>query len=79
MDSIYTKDYENSKIAEILKEYSAKKYGRKREFVDAEIEARLGASVQEDKLPEATAVAPADQAAITTTPSEPAAAATPSA
>jgi len=42
MNAIYTKDYQNKKIASILKEYSAKKYGRKREFVDAEITARLG-------------------------------------
>jgi hypothetical protein len=34
-------DYKNERIAEILKEYSAKKYGRKRKFVDAEITARL--------------------------------------
>ncbi len=32
----------NQKVANVLKEYSRMKYGRKREFVDAEIEARLG-------------------------------------
>lgn len=42
MDTIWTKDYQNKKVAEILKEYSSKKYWRKREFVDAEITARLG-------------------------------------
>lgn len=42
MNAIYTKDYQNKKISSILKEYCAKKYGRKREFVDAEISARLG-------------------------------------
>jgi hypothetical protein len=41
MNSIYSKDYQNKKIVPILKEYSAKKYGRKREFVDAEMTARL--------------------------------------
>jgi len=41
MNSIYTMDYRNKKIPDILKEYSAKKYGRKRKFVDAEITARL--------------------------------------
>lgn len=41
MNAIYTQDYRNKKIAEVLKEYSAKKYGRKREFVDAEISTRL--------------------------------------
>jgi hypothetical protein len=41
MNAIYTQDYRNKKIAAVLKEYSSKKYGRKREFVDAEISARL--------------------------------------
>lgn len=41
LNAIYTQDYRNKKIAAILKEYSAKKYGRKREFVDAEISVRL--------------------------------------
>jgi UDP-galactopyranose mutase len=40
-------DYKNDKIAKILKEYSAKKYGRKRKFVDAEITARLGLDLEE--------------------------------
>lgn len=42
MNTLWTQDYKSKKIAEVLKEYSAKKYGRKREFVDAEIQARLG-------------------------------------
>ncbi len=42
MNMLYSKDYRNKKVAAILKEYSAKKYGRKREFIDAEISARLG-------------------------------------
>jgi hypothetical protein len=41
MNAIYTKDYKNEKIVPILKEYSAKKYGRDRRFVDAEMAARL--------------------------------------
>jgi hypothetical protein len=41
MNAIYTMDYENERIVDILKEYSSKKYGRKRKFVDAEISARL--------------------------------------
>ena len=36
----------------ILKEYSAKKYGRRREFVDAETRARLWLSIEEDDLPD---------------------------
>jgi hypothetical protein len=54
MNSIYTSDYKNKKIAHILKEYCAKKYGRKREFVDAEITARLGIGIDEENLPEQT-------------------------
>ena len=42
IDSIWSQDYKNTKVGEILREYSAKKYGRKREFVEAEISARLG-------------------------------------
>jgi hypothetical protein len=52
MNSIYTKDYQNKKIVPILKEYSAKKYGRRREFVDAETRARLGLGIDEATLPE---------------------------
>lgn len=51
MNSIYTQDYQNKKIVPILKEYSAKKYGRRREFVDAEVKARLGISIDEEELP----------------------------
>jgi hypothetical protein len=54
MNMIYSKDYQNKKIVPILKEYSAKKHWRKREFVDAEIQARLGMWVDETKLPENT-------------------------
>ena len=52
MNSIYTKDYENKKIIPVLQEYSAIKYGRKREFVDAETKARLGMDIEEEALPE---------------------------
>ncbi len=52
MNTIYTKDYQNKKIVPILKEYSAKKYGRKREFVDAEMSARLWINTDETSLPE---------------------------
>jgi hypothetical protein len=41
MNTIWTQDYQNKKVAPILKEYSSKKYWRKREFVDAEITARM--------------------------------------
>lgn len=60
MNTIFTKDYQNKKIVPILKEYSAKKYGRKREFVDAEMEARLGINTDETQLPDATAIPPSE-------------------
>ncbi|MDD3262893.1 MAG: hypothetical protein PHR61_03520 [Candidatus Absconditabacteria bacterium] len=59
MNAIYTKDYQNPKIVPILKEYSAKKYGRKREFVDAEMAARLGVS-EESQVPAEEAQVPAE-------------------
>lgn len=49
MDSIYTTEYRSKKVGAILKEYSAKKYGRKKEFVDAEIAARLGIIEDEEE------------------------------
>lgn len=51
MNSIYTKDYQNKKIVPLLQEYSAKKYGRAREFVDAEISTRLGVGADIESLP----------------------------
>ena len=54
MNSIYTQDYQNKKIVPILKEYSAKKYWRRREFVDAETRARLWLWIDENDLPESS-------------------------
>lgn len=42
LETIWDPSGENEKIAEIVKKYSRLKHGRKREFVDQEIEARLG-------------------------------------
>lgn len=53
MNTIWTQDYQNKKAADILREYSAKKYGRKKEFVEAETKARLGIL---DELPPETPV-----------------------
>jgi hypothetical protein len=39
--TLWDSNYKNPKIAQIIKEYSRKKYGRKRKYVDMEIEARL--------------------------------------
>ncbi len=51
INSIFTQDYKNDKVAEILKQYCAKKYGRKKEFVDAEISARLWMLENTDEIP----------------------------
>ncbi len=42
LETIWDETGKSQKIAEILKQYSRMKYGRKREFVDQEIEARIG-------------------------------------
>jgi hypothetical protein len=59
MNTIFTEDYKNPKVATLLKEYSAKKYGRKREFVDAEITARLGL-LSEEELAQSDAPPPSE-------------------
>ncbi|PID86475.1 hypothetical protein CSB08_00645 [Candidatus Gracilibacteria bacterium] len=40
--TIWDNKYKNEKVSAIIKEYSRKKYGRKKKYVDMEIEARLG-------------------------------------
>lgn len=62
MNSIYTKDYQNKKIVPLLQEYSAKKYGRAREFVDAEISTRLGVGADLDTLPDTNDSSPEQNA-----------------
>jgi hypothetical protein len=42
IETIWDTSDKNDKVAEIIKKYSRLKYARKREFVDQEIEARLG-------------------------------------
>ena len=42
MNTLYDPSKKNAKVLEIMKKYSRMKYGRKKEFVDAEIEARMG-------------------------------------
>jgi len=41
LKTIWDNNYKNTKAAEIIREYSRKKYGRKKKYVDIEIEARL--------------------------------------
>lgn len=40
--TIWDNFYKNERAAKIIKEYSRQKYGRKKIYVDMEIEARLG-------------------------------------
>ena len=42
LETIWDQSKKNEKVAEIVKEYSRMKYGRKKEFVDQEISARIG-------------------------------------
>jgi len=42
LKTIWDNTYKNPEVAKIIKEYSRKMYGRKKEYVDMEIEARLG-------------------------------------
>lgn len=42
MATIYDESERNEKLASLIKEYSRMKYGRKKEFVDQEIEDRIG-------------------------------------
>ncbi len=42
LKTIWDTTYRNEEVAKIIKEYSRKMYGRKKEYVDMEIEAKLG-------------------------------------
>ncbi len=48
LETIWDQSKANKKIAEIVKEYSRMKYGRKREFVDQEIAARIGIDLSQE-------------------------------
>jgi len=41
MKTVWDNTYKNTEVANIIKEYSRKMYGRKKEYVDMEIEARM--------------------------------------
>ncbi|MFA5917276.1 MAG: DUF87 domain-containing protein [Candidatus Gracilibacteria bacterium] len=49
--TIWDESNKNEKVAEIIKEYSRKKFGRKKKFVDMEIEARLGITALDNDIP----------------------------
>ena len=42
LKTLWDMTYKNDEVAKIVREYSRKMYGRKKEYVDMEIEARLG-------------------------------------
>jgi hypothetical protein len=44
MGTIYDESDRNEKLSALIKEYSRMKYGRKKVFVDQEIEERIGIS-----------------------------------
>jgi hypothetical protein len=48
LHTIWDTSAKNAKIAEIIKQYSRMKYGRKKEFVDQEISARIGIDLNDD-------------------------------
>lgn len=45
LETIYDMEGQNKKIGEIIRQYSRMKYGRKKEFVDQEIAARIGIDI----------------------------------
>ncbi len=45
LETIYDMENQNKKIGEIIRQYSRMKYGRKKEFVDQEIAARIGIDI----------------------------------
>jgi Type IV secretory system Conjugative DNA transfer len=53
MKTLWDNTYKNTEVANIIKEYSRKMYGRKKEYVDMEIEARMWI-VREDDPAEST-------------------------
>ncbi|MBC7504058.1 type IV secretory system conjugative DNA transfer family protein [Candidatus Gracilibacteria bacterium] len=42
MKTLWDNTYKNAEVSKIIKEYSRKMYGRKKEYVDMELEARMG-------------------------------------
>lgn len=62
--TIWDNFYRNDRAAKIIKEYSRKMYGRKKIYVDMEIEARLGIT----KIEEETSSAPAETSSTNNTP-----------
>ena len=56
LKTIWDNTYKNPEVSKIITEYSRKMYGRKKEYVDMEIEARMGIGVEETPHQEADAL-----------------------
>jgi hypothetical protein len=48
MKTLWDNTYKNPEVSKIIKEYSRKMYGRKKEYVDMELEARMGIVREEE-------------------------------
>jgi Type IV secretory system Conjugative DNA transfer len=68
LKTIWDNTYKNAEVSKIIKEYSRKMYGRKKEYVDMEIEARMGI-VREEEIPPASS--PSSDASVTPNASSP--------
>ncbi len=51
LKTIWDNTYKNPEVSKIIKEYSRKMYGRKKEYVDMEIEARMGIIREDIEIP----------------------------
>lgn len=48
LKTLWDSNYKNEEAAKVMREYSRKKYGRKKKYVNLEIEARLGIMAEEE-------------------------------
>lgn len=65
LETVFDETGKSEKVRQVIKEYSRMKYGRKRSFVEQEIAARIGISVDDlgkDVNPDYTATSPASAA-----------------
>ena len=70
IETLYDPTIKNQKVADVIKKYSRMKFGRKKEFVDAEIEVRMGVNTAGEKEGvEEAAAAPIEYATNVMAPS----------
>ena len=60
LKTIWDNTYKNPEVSKIITEYSRKMYGRKKEYVDMEIEARMGIGMEEMAPPNESTAKPID-------------------